>query len=271
MRHIPLVVVHVPHQRRSALVNLVVVVHKLVAGVLVRRVLEGPEAHPAEVEVALPAVHVVASAVLVDGHLALGAVLRVRLQPIARLAVVHALFAPHLDIAALRRGVWLVHAAEAEPVSIGAEDLGGEGAEVKRVVDAHRVRAVRPRTPLDAGVVVDVALDQACLVLAQQPRVLALLQQLLDEAFVDDDVASPRLAPRHHRLPRTRYPRGLPFVLDLKLEMPPPAVVAEHMTALVHRRHLFRCLLPFKRVHAHLAGDAVLPKGDACSVVIPVF
>ena len=59
----------------------------------------GAKADPAEVSLAalVLALHVVAAPVLLDGGAALGTLLRVRRQPIARLAVILALLQPLLD------------------------------------------------------------------------------------------------------------------------------------------------------------------------------
>ena len=59
----------------------------------------GAKADPAEVSLAalVLALHVVAAPVLLDGGAALGTLLRVRRQPIARLAVILTLLQPLLD------------------------------------------------------------------------------------------------------------------------------------------------------------------------------
>ena len=85
--------------------------------------LPGSQAHPAEVRLAglVLADHVVAAAVLLDGGAALGALLGVGGDPVARLTVVVTLLDPLLDQMASDRVVPVFAAVEAERV--GASTL----------------------------------------------------------------------------------------------------------------------------------------------------
>ena len=86
-----------------------------------------PETHPAEVcpTADVPADHVVAPAVLLDGSLALGALLGVGRDPVGGLRVVVALLDPPLDERAADGVVPVLGAGEAEEVAALALDRAG--------------------------------------------------------------------------------------------------------------------------------------------------
>mmetsp|Transcript_25181 Transcript_25181/g.60135 ORF Transcript_25181/g.60135 Transcript_25181/m.60135 type:complete len:331 (-) Transcript_25181:380-1372(-) len=219
---------------------------------------EIPEAHPAEVGVALLAVDVVAPPVFVDRHLALGAVLRVGLEPVAGLGVVAELLAPILHIRTLCWCVPLVLAHEAPLVPLCTHDPRAKPVEVEVVLHPHRVRAVRRGTPLDSRVAVDVLVDQHLLVLFEEVGIAPLLaEQLLDNALVHHDRASPH-PPLDFLHPRAVNFRRLALVFDLDLEMASPTVVAEKMPARFERSHRRVCLAPLKRVAAQRAHPLLL-------------
>ncbi len=54
------------------------------------------ETHPAEFGFTVLARHVIAAPVLLNGHVALGAILCVRVEPVGGLRIVGALLEPHL-------------------------------------------------------------------------------------------------------------------------------------------------------------------------------
>ena len=106
--------------------------------------LPGPEADPAEVRLAglVLADHVIAAAVLLDGGLALGALLGVGVDPVGRLGVVVALLDPLADERAPHRVVPVLAAGEAERVAALALDRPRV-----HVAHARRVVAVGRRAP----------------------------------------------------------------------------------------------------------------------------
>lgn len=99
----------------------------------------------------------VASSVLLDRRVALGALLGVGTDPIGRLAVVRALLHPPLDDRAAARAMVGLAAPEAERVVARALDDGDDDVERARGDGAlDRVLAVRCGAPAEVRVVVDV-------------------------------------------------------------------------------------------------------------------
>ena len=73
-----------------------------------------PETHPAEVVLAVKALHMIAAPVLLDADVTLGAVLRVRADVVGRFAIVRTLRQPFADDLAVGWGVVVGTAPETE-------------------------------------------------------------------------------------------------------------------------------------------------------------
>ena len=116
---------------------------KFVASMLVGRVLEVPQTHPAKMIVALLAVHMVAATVLVDSALAFGAFFRVLDEPAAGSSVLGVLLPPIPDLSAISRCVGLIHAHKAPLMANGANNICAEAALIERVLDPHSACTVR--------------------------------------------------------------------------------------------------------------------------------
>ena len=114
-------------------------------------------AHPAEFVAALAARHVVAAPVLLNGRVALGALLGVGRNPVGRLRVVGALLQPPLDERAWRRLVIGDATAEAEGVTAFAMHRGHNAVQVFLLDAAFQgVFAIRSGAPLEVFLVIHI-------------------------------------------------------------------------------------------------------------------
>jgi len=146
--------------------------------------LPGSKAHPAEIGLAalVFADHVVAPSILLDGSSTLWALLGVRRDPVARLAVVVALLDPLLDEVAPDGVVPVLAAGEAEGVTTGALHRPR-----LHMLHLYCVAAVRTRTPTEQPVALDKAVGDEVLVLQLDPGVGDKSHHGL---VVDDDLAA---------------------------------------------------------------------------------
>lgn len=174
------------------------------------------EADPAEVvfAVLVLADHVIATTVLFDRHEALRALLRVRRDPVGRLAVVVALLLPLLQQLALNRLVPLVGALEAEHRLAGALDRL-----TVQVADLDYGGALRLRAPAQQAVALDEAVRDQVLVLQLH---FGVGDQVHDRLVVHQNVTVGRGA-------RDRVAHAL--LHDLRGQVVHPAVLAEPMLA----------------------------------------
>merc|ERR1712093_872009 len=140
-------------------VLLVVVPVAVVPAGAVRRPLS--HADPAELVLALLACHVIAAAVLLDGRLALRALLRVGVDPVCGLRVVLALLDPQLDDVADQGLVVLVAAAAEAEFVVAATALDSRDDRVERLGShpgtSDGMLAIRVRAPSQRRIVVNVA------------------------------------------------------------------------------------------------------------------
>ena len=115
-------------------------------------------ADPAELVLALPAIHVVAPLVLLDAGGTLGAALGVGQDPVGRLRLVLALFVPRRQLSAAGRRVGLAAALEAElgfaRVAVGDESAGGGCVQHLLGADGDAL-ASGSRAPAGEGVALD--------------------------------------------------------------------------------------------------------------------
>ena len=107
-----------------------------------------PETHPAEVVLAVEALHVVAAPVLLNADVALGAIFSVSGDVVGSLAVVSALVEPLSDCLAISGGVVRVGALETELGLAGdADDLLGHA-----VLGLHHDITIGTRTEAEVWV-----------------------------------------------------------------------------------------------------------------------
>lgn len=171
-------------------------------------------AHPAEVVLAVEALHVIAAAVLLDANVTLWTVLGVRTDVVGRLAVVRALGQPAPDHPAIGRRMIVGAALVAERrVTCAARRLLGRG--VRGLYDRLTVGA---RTEAQIGMRLDIVEKGELLVFVAHQR---LTEQIENEFFGHANVALCGHATH----------RGGDAELDLRFEVHRPAVAAEGVSA----------------------------------------
>ena len=130
-----------------------------------------PEAHadPAELILAFPASHVIATPILFDRRRAFGAFFGVCVDPIGRLRIILALLDPHLDKGAGRRLMVVERAAKTKAMFACTADCRNDFVQLLPLDDAvDCILAIWRRTPLEMLFIVNVGSSEENLVPGQE-------------------------------------------------------------------------------------------------------